>query len=50
MKRKPFIRTQRQKNLFMNQALITRLNQYVIPLWQNYKKVRQKTRVGLLTQ
>ena len=50
MKRKPFIRTQRQKNLFMNQTLIMRLNQYVTPLWQKYKKVRQKTRVGLLTQ
>ena len=45
-----FIQTQKQKKLLMKVTLMMYLNQFMIQLYQTYKKLLEIVQVGLLIQ
>ena len=47
---KPFIQTQKQKQLLMRVILIMYLHQFIVRLYQTYKNLKEKVLAGLLIQ
>ena len=47
---RPFILTQKQKQLLMKMTLMMYLNQSTLPLYQTYKNNMEKLPAGLLIQ
>ena len=45
-----FTRTQKQKQLLMKVTLMMYLKQFILQLYQKYKNLLEKVRVGLLIQ
>ena len=47
---KPFIQTQKQKQLLMRVILMMYLYQFIVRLYQTYKNLKEKVLAGLLIQ